>query len=51
MSGSLKERGFRLVRNRAGVFVWRHPHDIEVGDIDATDMDDAEFERLVRDLT
>ena len=47
MNGSLAERGFRLVRTRAGVWVWRHPHDVQADDLDGTDMSDAEFEAAV----
>lgn len=40
------KRGMRFV-DRAGDFNWRHKLEMLPGDIDCTDMDDAQFEAQV----
>lgn len=47
MTDGLRGQGFRLVY-RVGTYMWVHPVYMHDGDIDCTDMDDAEFEAFVR---
>jgi hypothetical protein len=46
MANTLKDEGFRFIC-RNGSFDWRHPLEVQSGDVDCTDMDDAEFEMFV----
>ena len=39
---TLKDEGFRFIL-RGEAFNWIHPADVQPGDVDCTDMDDAEF--------
>jgi hypothetical protein len=43
---SLFAQGWRFIF-RAGLFTWHHPADIQPGDVDCTDMTDAEFDAFV----
>ncbi|GEM_PF-4485914 len=43
---TLRDQGFRFV-NRCGRFAWVHPAELLEGDVDCTDMSDAEFEKYV----
>jgi hypothetical protein len=48
--GHLAAQGFRFLRCN-GVFAWAHPLELKSSApdfLDCTDMDDAEFERVVR---
>jgi hypothetical protein len=43
---TLQDLGCRFVC-RDGSFTWRHPLELQSGDVDCTDMDDEHFERFV----
>jgi hypothetical protein len=49
-STNLKSLGHRFVL-RAGAFSWRHHTDTQPGDVDCTDMEDAEFEALAFEVS
>lgn len=40
---NLQEQGFRFVL-RGGAGLWVHPAEMKPGDVDCTDMSDAEFD-------
>lgn len=44
----LEADGFRFI-GRNGDWQWRHPAEVQPGDIDATNMTDGQFERAVRE--
>lgn len=46
-STDLRSQGYRFVR-RGLLFLWVHPLDVQAGDLDTTDMTEAEFEALFR---
>lgn len=46
---SLKDEGFRFVL-RSGAWVWMHPAEAKLDDVDCTDMTDSQFETLVRSV-
>jgi hypothetical protein len=43
---TLQDQGFRFTA-RGDKFNWRHPLDVQRGDVDCTDMTDAEFDAFV----
>jgi hypothetical protein len=45
---TLADQGYRYVWRGPGDWRWIHPAERRPSDIDATDMDDGEFENLVR---
>lgn len=45
----LAAQGFRFVL-RQGQFVWSHPLEMAPADVDVSEMDDDEFEQLVREV-
>lgn len=47
VNGKMEDAGYRFVQ-RGTDFSWRHPDQMREGDIDRTDMPDAELRELVR---
>lgn len=48
LNTSLRDKGYRFVK-REGEFRWVHPLDVEFTDVDCTDLNDEEFEAIVRE--
>lgn len=46
---NLQEQGFRFVL-RDHRWLWLHPAELVLSDVDCTDMKDIQFERLVRKI-
>lgn len=46
---SLRAEGFRYIHRVGLGFTWMHPGAVEAGDLDCTDMGDAEFEQTVKE--
>jgi hypothetical protein len=43
---TLQDKGYRYIK-RGDAFTWAHPLEVQPGDVDCTDMTDAEFEAFV----
>lgn len=45
---TLSAQGYRFIY-RDGRYLWAHALEMQAGDVDCSDMDDAEFEQFVRE--
>ena len=48
-ASQLQAQDFRLIR-RGVAFYWTHPAEVKADDLDCTDMDDEQFERVVMEV-